>query len=321
MIETIQRVTIALAVVIAVTGAVRDWSNDVPSVESGYYEQTRTGGSIEAEYTAMGEYSVSCIDYPALDVLIQQYEVWYPTALEEESDKQWPVVVMANGTGVAASRYTPIFQHLASWGFVVIGNEEQNSWNGSGSDGALDLLVGLNADESSVFYQKLNLECVGAAGHSQGAIGAINSVTVQENGWRYKALYTASTPSSLYASTLNWDYDVSKIEIPYFMAAGTGLLDAGEEGVPEVVEDTQEVSISPLWSQEENYSIVPASTPKLRARRTGADHAEMLPWGDGYMTAWFMYWLQGDTRAGKAFFGDDAEILTNPCWQDIEKNL
>ena len=103
--------------------------------------------------------------------------------------------------------------------------------------------------------------------------------------------------------TLNWNYDVSKIQIPYFMAAGTGLLDAGEEGLPEVVEDTQEISISPLWSQEENYSLIPNTTPKLRARRTGADHAEMLPWGDGYMTAWFMYWLQGDQEAGKAFFG------------------
>lgn len=321
MIETIQRVAIAIAVAVTVTGAVQDWSKDVPSVTTNYYEQTQTGGAIEEKYTAMGEYDVSYTDYPARDFLIERYEVWYPSALKEESGKQWPVVVMANGTGVAASRYSPIFQHLASWGFVVIGNEQQNSWNGSSSDSALDLLVELNEDEESVFYHKLDLECVGAAGHSQGAIGAINGVTNQKNGWRYKALYTASTPSSRYASTLNWEYDVSKIEIPYFMAAGTGLLDAGEAGVPEVVEDTQEVSISPLWSQEENYSGVPASTPKLRARRTGADHAEMLPWGDGYMTAWFMYWLQGDTEAGKAFFGEDAEILSNPCWQDIEKNL
>lgn len=321
MIETIQRIAIAVAVAVAVSGAVSDWSKDLPSVEPNYYEQTLTGGSIEAEYTDMGEYDVSYADYSARDVLIQQYEVWYPSALKEEEDKQWPVVVMANGTGVAASRYAPVFQHLASWGFVVIGNEQQNSWSGNGSDGALDLLIRLNEDEDTVFYQKLDLERVGAAGHSQGAIGAINGVTTQKNGWRYKALYTASTPSSLYAATLNWAYDVSQIQIPYFMAAGTGLLDAGEEGVPEVVEDTQEVSISPLWSQEENYSSIPDSTPKLRARRTDADHAEMLPWGDGYMTAWFMYWLQGDTEAGKAFFGEDAEILANPCWQDIEKNI
>lgn len=320
MIETLQRLTIAFAVMLSVAGAVRDWSQEEPSVAADYYQQTPVCGTIEAEYTAMGDYEVSYAEYPALDVLIKQYKVWYPSALEEGS-QEWPIVVMANGTGVPASRYEPIFQHLASWGFVVIGNEQQASWQGDGSEGALELLIRLNEDPESAFYQKLDLECVGAAGHSQGAIGAINGVTNQPNGWRYKALYTASTPSSRYAMTLNWNYDVSKIQIPYFMAAGTGLLDAGEEGLPEVVEDTQEISISPLWSQEENYSLIPNTTPKLRARRTGADHAEMLPWGDGYMTAWFMYWLQGDQEAGKAFFGEGAEILSNPCWQDLEKNI
>ena len=320
MIETLQRLTIAFAVMLSVAGAVRDWSQEEPSVAADYYQQTPVCGTIEAEYTAMGDYEVSYAEYPALDVLIKQYKIWYPSALEEGS-QEWPIVVMANGTGVPASRYEPIFQHLASWGFVVIGNEQQASWQGDGSEGALELLIRLNEDPESAFYQKLDLECVGAAGHSQGAIGAINGVTSQPNGWRYKALYTASTPSSRYAMTLNWNYDVYKIQIPYFMAAGTGLLDAGEEGLPEVVEDTQEISISPLWSQEENYSLIPNTTPKLRARRTGADHAEMLPWGDGYMTAWFMYWLQGDQEAGKAFFGEGAEILSNPCWQDLEKNI
>ena len=320
MIETLQRLTIAFAVMLSVAGAVRDWSQEEPSVAADYYQQTPVCGTIEAEYTAMGDYEVSYAEYPALDVLIKQYKVWYPSALEEGS-QEWPIVVMANGTGVPASRYEPIFQHLASWGFVVIGNEQQASWQGDGSEGALELLIRLNEDPESAFYQKLDLECVGAAGHSQGAIGAINGVTSQPNGWRYKVLYTASTPSSRYAMTLNWNYDVSKIQIPYFMAAGTGLLDAGEEGLPEVVEDTQEISISPLWSQEENYSLIPNTTPKLRARRTGADHAEMLPWGDGYMTAWFMYWLQGDQEAGEAFVGEGAEILSNPCWQDLEKNI
>lgn len=320
MIETLQRLAIAFAVMLSVAGAVRDWSQEEPSVAADYYQQTPVCGTIEAEYTAMGDYEVSYAEYPALDVLIKQYKVWYPSALEEGS-QEWPIVVMANGTGVPASRYEPIFQHLASWGFVVIGNEQQASWQGDGSEGALELLIRLNEDPESAFYQKLDLECVGAAGHSQGAIGAINGVTSQPNGWRYKALYTASTPSSRYAMTLNWNYDVSKIQIPYFMAAGTGLLDAGEEGLPEVVEDTQEISISPLWSQEENYSLIPNTTPKLRARRTGADHAEMLPWGDGYMTAWFMYWLQGDQEAGEAFVGEGAEILSNPCWQDLEKNI
>ena len=321
MFETMQKIAIAVLVGMAAVGAIQDWSRDVPSVTADYYTQTQTGGEIEEIYTAMGEYDVDYAEYPAQDLLIKQYKIWYPSVLAGEEGREWPIVVMANGTGVPASRYTPVFRHLASWGFVVIGNEMQNSWSGGASAGALDLLAELNEDPSSLFYHKLNLDNVGSAGHSQGAIGAINAVTAQPNGDSYKALYLASTPSSLYASTLEWAYDPALIDVPCFMTAGTGLLDAGEAGSPEVAEEAQEVSISPLWSQEENYGLIPDSVPKLRARRTGADHAEMLPWPDGYMTAWFMYWLQGDEAAGRAFFGPDAEIVHNPLWQDIEKNL
>lgn len=321
MFETMQKIAIAVLVGMAAVGAIQDWSRDVPSVTADYYTQTQTGGEIEETYTAMGEYDVDYAEYPAQDLLIKQYKIWYPSALAGEEGREWPIVVMANGTGVPASRYAPVFRHLASWGFVVIGNEMQNSWSGGASAGALDLLAELNEDPSSLFYHKLDLDNVGSAGHSQGAIGAINAVTAQPNGDSYKALYLASTPSSLYASTLEWAYDPALIDVPCFMTAGTGLLDAGEAGSPEVAEEAQEVSISPLWSQEENYGLIPDSVPKLRARRTGADHAEMLPWPDGYMTAWFMYWLQGDEAAGRAFFGPDAEIVHNPLWQDIEKNL
>ncbi len=321
MFETMQKIAIAVLVGMAAVGAIQDWSRDVPSVTADYYTQTQTGGEIEEIYTAMGEYDVDYAEYPAQDLLIKQYKIWYPSALAGEEGREWPIVVMANGTGVPASRYAPVFRHLASWGFVVIGNEMQNSWSGGASAGALDLLAELNEDPSSLFYHKLDLDNVGSAGHSQGAIGAINAVTAQPNGDSYKALYLASTPSSLYASTLEWAYDPALIDVPCFMTAGTGLLDAGEAGSPEVAEEAQEVSISPLWSQEENYGLIPDSVPKLRARRTGADHAEMLPWPDGYMTAWFMYWLQGDEAAGRAFFDPDAEIVHNPLWQDIEKNL
>ena len=59
---------------------------------------------------------------------------------------------------------------------------------------------------------------------------------------------------------------------------------------------------------------------KIRARVTGAEHQDMLHLTDGYMTAWMLYHLQGDEEAAGVFVGDNAEILTNNGWQDIEKN-
>lgn len=62
---------------------------------------------------------------------------------------------------------------------------------------------------------------------------------------------------------------------------------------------------------------MPEGVDKVIARRTDADHGDMLYTADGYMTAWFMYWLKGDEAAGKAFFGENAELLSNPNWQDV----
>ena len=47
----------------------------------------------------------------------------------------------------------------------------------------------------------------------------------------------------------------------------------------------------------------------------------MLLRTDGYMTAWMLYHLQNNADAGKVFIGDDAEILNNSNWQDIEKRI
>ena len=46
----------------------------------------------------------------------------------------------------------------------------------------------------------------------------------------------------------------------------------------------------------------------------------MLVRSDGYLTAWMLYQLCDDKDAAKVFVGEDAEILHNTNWQDIEKN-
>lgn len=144
----------------------------------------------------------------------------------------------------------------------------------------------------------------------KGGIGAISAVTKYENGSYYKTIYTASAPHRELAM-LKWEYDVSKINIPYFMTAGTLQVDAGNE---------KDSGIAPLWSLQENYEMLSNDIMKIYARRGNTDHGDMLANADGYMTAWFMYHLQEDEAAGKVFIGADAEILTNSNWQDVEKN-
>ncbi len=74
------------------------------------------------------------------------------------------------------------------------------------------------------------------------------------------------------------------------------------------------------WAQPPNMKTAASDVLKVRARVTGAEHGEMQVRTDGYMTAWMRCHLQGGQEAGKVFLGENAEILGNPNWQDIEKN-
>ena len=67
-----------------------------------------------------------------------------------------------------------------------------------------------------------------------------------------------------------------------------------------------------------NCPVYEITTPQTNV--AGAEHAEIQMKTDGYMTAWMLYQLQGDEEAGKALTGENAEILHNANWQDIEKN-
>lgn len=287
------------------------WSSKQPAVSVGYLNDVFTDVPCELKYTQMGAYEVSTFEQASDNKQVGRFRIWYPAEMET-SDRKYPLVVMVNGSGTPASRYEAVFDHLASWGFIVAGNEDNSSGTGESAASTLDFILGLDADVNSMFYGKIDTQNIGISGHSQGGSGTVNAVTAYENGAMYKVMYTASTPTrDIAADVLKAPYDVAGIRIPWFMTAGTGEADSGNE---------KNTGISPLWSNQENYNTVTDDVMKVLARRTDTGHGGMLPYADGYMTAWFMYHLQGDETAGTVFLGDNAEILNNANWQDIQKN-
>lgn len=295
-----------------------------------YWKFASPKGAIEEKYTALGEYEVAYTEFETPNTAWEKYEFWYPSDLEQ-SEKEYPVIVIANGTGMKASKMKSIYEHLASWGFIVAGYEDEHSRTGTSSAATLDYILALNEESQSVFHGHIDTENIGIAGHSQGGVGAINAVTQQENGNKYKAICAQSATSSAVAYGLNlldgelgggWSCDTATLSIPAFMVAGTGNADAGnvEENRLELAEgETQ--GICPLWWLRACYDAMPDSAPKVIGRLAGKDHGDIPYSADGYMTAWFMYWLQHDEEAGKAFFGENAGILTNENWQDVTVNI
>lgn len=276
-----------------------------PVVPKNYTETVKAGGDIEATYLKNGAYAV---DYTEVNVFenYKKYEIYYPEELTS-ADKKYPVIVVNNGTGVKGSKYKAVFEHLASWGFIVIGNEEEYSWNGFSADMSLNYLLKCNADSSSIFYQKIDTDNIGSVGHSQGGVGAINAVTDTKHSEMYKTVVAESPTYTELAHNLEWDFDIAKVDIPILMLAGTGDADAN--------------TVIPIDRMNEMYDAVDDSVIKVMARRKDTDHGDMLYSADGYVTAWFMWQLQGNENAGKAFSNGSGELLTNEIYQDQRSNL
>lgn len=271
------------------------------AVPEDYITRVQTGGEIEAKYLAMGPYEVESQESSTFSEL-EKFIIHYPKSINE-MDKV-PVVIFLNGTGVPASKYLALQKHLASWGFITIGNEEPNSFYGEGVELAIRWLKLIDTytfeDEPSPLKGHIDFENIGVTGHSQGGIGVINGITIHPNSNMVKAAVVLSSTETDAAKAFLWDSDASLIKAHTLMLGSMGEFDS---------------KLSPLEDLIATFDKI-SGVDKVLARRKGVDHGEMLYYGDGYVTAWFMYYLKGDIEAGKAFFGEDAEIFNNDMWQD-----
>ena len=269
--------------------------NYAPMVPKNYVSEIETGGDIEAKYLAIGKYEVSFLEEKSDDEAIKKYEVWYPQELQSKN-KKYPVVVVVNGTGVFATKSKPLFEHLASWGFIVIGNEDPSTWNGKTADKTLKFLLNENENKESIFYGKVDINNIGITGHSQGGVGVFNAITINEHSSFYKCAVSLSPTEEEMAELLKIPYDSSKTTIPMFMLAGT---------------DNDVISLEKMKDMYDRMNEF-----KVMARKSGQGHGQMLYSADGYVTAWFMWHLKGNMEAAKAFVGENPEILNNQLYED-----
>ena len=283
---------IVLALIVLIAGLLF-WLSKRPFVPNNYTETVKTGGALETKYLAVGPYEAARVTAEAPEDW-KRFVAYYPAELPD-SGEQWPAVVFVNGTGVYASKYPALFRHLASWGFIVLGSEDPGTFSGDSTDAALTWLLEENQDPDSLFYQRVDTDHLGLSGHSQGGVGVFNAISEQPNGGLYTCAVSLSPTQEDWAAALNIPYDPSGTAIPTLVLAGTNNDVITPEGA------------QALYNK--------LGGPKAMALRTDTGHGEMLYCGDGYVTAWLMYWLRGDREAGTAFFGPEAELLRNPLWR------
>lgn len=307
MKKVLKVIGIVILAIIVIVFIVLKILGNRPAAPTNYQTSTQTGGEIEAKYMANGPYEVSSHeDATLLD--FGKFTVYYPTVLETSTD-MYPVIVICNGSGTQLSKYPAVAKHYASWGFIVVGTEEKNAWNAFGAEMSIRYLERWNENEKiedseSIFYQKVDFDRVGIVGHSQGGVGVINAITDTKHKNIYKAAVSLSPTNKELAHNLFWDYDASLINIPILLFSGEG---GGDDWV--------------VTGEQINAIYDEISSPKVMARRIATVHNEVLYMPDGYTTAWFMWHLQGDEEAAKAFSGDDPELMSNPLYTDQKSDL
>lgn len=285
------------------------------------YQATMKGvvKPIESRFRFNGPSATGCITTPSDIDKVKMFSVFYPMSMASNADR-YPLVIMVNGTGVPATAYKAMFEHLASWGFIVAGNEDEGSGTGRTTEETLKYMLAENERAASPFYHRIDTDNIGVAGHSQGGAGTYNALTAWPNSYRYKA-GVAMSPShkDLAASPLlNCPFDVSKVSVPVLITASTGT-----EGMHDpIIDDTQNriCDITDMISQMNDIHAAHPDVPVVIGRLSDhtRSHGDNLMESGPYLAAWFSYWLRGDQEAGEAFFGTQPEMSVNPRWQDVQ---
>ena len=305
LLKVLKVLGLLVVVAAAVLLAMYLYADNKPDIRKGYQAQIETGGALEARYLEAGPYETRRFTARAEDPM-GRYTVYYPAEMES-SDSTYPMIVVLNGTGGKATKYEPQFELFASWGFIVVGNQDKATGTGESAIETLRFMLAQNDDPESVFYQRVDVDSIGITGFSQGGAGVFNVLTKYDEASYFHAAAPLS-PVSEYMTALvtDYTYDSSLVEIPIMILAGT----EGEFELETVI---------PLEELLKQYDKIGA--PKVMARRVGAEHGDMMYSAGGYVIAWFRWQLMGDEEAAMVFVGDEPELLSNPMYQDQRIDL
>lgn len=214
--------------------------------------------------------------------------VYYPDNIKSVS-KTYPVIVWANGTMCPPSMYDGLLREFAEGGYIVIANEETMAADGTTQRASIDFIIEQSNDSSSIFYKKVNIDKIGAAGHSQGGRSAVNAAAADNR---------VDCVLSLAGS--NYDYEAELLSTPTFFIAGSSdmIVDAG-------------MWIKPAYEICKGTAVYASLKGAIHTRccTNPSDYS-------GYAVNWFDAWLKNDMNALN-IFKDGGALSKDSKWQDF----
>jgi hypothetical protein len=210
------------------------------------------------------------------------YTIFRPACLKD--GETYPVITWGNGTCGQSGGYASLLATVASYGFVVIAANSRFTDGGNKEMlKALDLAKALNEKEGGVLYQHLNLEKIGAMGHSQGSSATANAA-----------------PDPRIKAVILWNAGLSIPNKPFLAVSG----DRDISGyTPTQMNDAVQSASQPgayLY-----YHQVLETGGSVTGHLTLMEQPERV-WEP--TVAWWKYILNGDAEAKKMFAGSDCGL-------------
>jgi hypothetical protein len=284
-------------------------------------------GTIEQQFYVNGTWAVTVqTGTMCCDSLGNKFDLYYPTNLGAGGFKH-PIITWGNGSFGKASDVDYFLKHMASWGFVIIATEDQNTGPGQTILDAANALITASTTPGSIFQNKLDITNVGAIGTSQGAGGSINALI--KSGGTIKTVIPIELPAQIWCST------PPCVDTSHLTAGSVFFVDGSLDFVSP---PNQDPSATGLQSVAAFYTAVPAGVAKLKGTLIGPTHNDVTGQPDcthakvpclfgvygylGYPTAWMMDRLQGNAAAHAAFVNATGEMFHQPLnWQYVASNI
>jgi dienelactone hydrolase len=211
---------------------------------------------------------------------------------QDEPEGQYPVIVWANGWGgnnVAGETTTDWYKSmLQDWAvdgpFIVVA---ANAWSAREDDvlECLQWIVDQNADSQSEYFDTVNTDKIGLAGHSQGAGAVVKAGDGEPNGFEITTVLAMNPYGPSWVSAGDQDGPVMVL---------TGLYDSA----------TPESWTFPVFEAQ-----LETSNDGIYAVHQEGDH-NSLGLYDEVVALWWEYQLKGDLDARDDLF----ELLDDYPW-------
>lgn len=265
-----------------------DVTNVTPSTVAPTTEAPPKETSTQSPSTTKAEPSTTAVPTGVKSFTDGNKKVYYPAALEVVN-KQYPVVVWANGTGCATSTYDGLLNKIAEGGYIVVADSSVMTADGTAQINSIDYIIGKNSDSNSVFYGKVDSAKIGATGHSQGGRSSVNAAQKDS---RIKCIVSIAGASSA--------DEANGLKIPALFLTGTSDM----------------VVVSSQWCKP---SYDAAAGRAVYASLKGGVHTTCMTNPEkvsGYVVSWFDAYLKNDSTA-KAKFQNGGALSKDSAWQDF----